>query len=243
MLHRSGRTGRAGRKGTCILIVPTPRLRRAQALFAQAGVSAQWSDAPTPDLVRTRDAARLMEDPALSEELAPEDMALARALLEGRTAEEVAGALVRLYRARLPAPEELADPAAPPERRKPRAAEARDVRAQAEGRPAAKAPRAQGAMQWFSLNVGRDQKADPKWLVPLICRLGGVSKREIGEIRILPTETRFEVLATHAERFASLPGDVDPKVTAASAPGAVRTYAGAGSKNLLFLKKKKQKDF
>ena len=120
-----------------------------------------------------------MGDPALTEELAPEDLVLARSLLEGRTAEEVAGALVRLYRSRLPAPEELADPAAMPERRKPRSVEAREPRGPGhEGRTLGKA-RPAGPMRWFSLNVGRDQKADPKWLIPVICRLGGVTKREI----------------------------------------------------------------
>ena len=228
LLHRSGRTGRAGRKGTCVLIVPTPRVRRAQALFAQAAVDVAWSDAPTPELVRGRDATRLMADPALGEELAPEDLVLARTLLEGRTAEEVAGALVRLYRSRLPAPEELADPAAMPERRKPRVAGAPGAH-EARGPHEARAPgkaRPEGPMRWFSLNVGRDQKADPKWLIPVICRLGGVTKREIGTIRIMPTETRFEVAEAYADRFDSLPGDVDPRITPAGAPGAAMAYAG-----------------
>jgi ATP-dependent RNA helicase DeaD len=224
LLHRSGRTGRAGRKGTCILVVPTSRVRRAQTLFTAAGIDPQWSDAPTAELVRGRDGARLMQDPALTEELAPEDLALARSLLEGRTAEEVAGALVRLYRSRLPAPEELADPAAPPERlRKPRAARAepREPRPSpyARGRPDAGGATHGGATRWFSLNVGRDQKADPKWLIPVICRLGGITKREIGAIRILPTETRFEVMEPHAQVFASLPADSEPRVTQASEPG------------------------
>ena len=86
--------------------------------------------------------------------------------------------------------------------------------------------RPEGPMRWFSLNVGRDQKADPKWLIPVICRLGGVTKREIGTIRIMPTETRFEVAEAFADRFDSLPGDVDPRITPAGAPGAAVAYAG-----------------
>jgi ATP-dependent RNA helicase DeaD len=238
LLHRSGRTGRAGRKGTCILVVPTSRHRRAEALFAAAGVSAQWSDAPTPDLVRARDGARLLEDPALTEELAPEDLVLARSLLEGRTAEEVAGALVRLYRSRLPSPEELADPAAPPERRRkpPVRGEAGSAGPVGEGprlhRERTPGPGRErgGPMRWFSLNVGRDQKADPKWLIPVICRLGGVTKREIGTIRILPTETRFEVAEAYAERFDSLPGDVDPRITPAAPPGPMPVFRGKRGK-------------
>ena len=240
LLHRSGRTGRAGRKGTCVLVVPTPRVRRAEALFAAAGVKANWSDAPTAELVRARDGARLLEDPALTEELSPEDLGLAKSLLEGRTAEEVAGALVRLYRSRLPSPEELADPAALPPRRK-REERGRDHALGARGRDAeagrglphgegARAPRvraeAMGPTRWFSLNVGRDQKADPKWLIPVICRLGNVTKREIGAIRVLPTETRFEVVASVAENFDSLPGDVDPRITPSKAPGPGGAPAG-----------------
>jgi ATP-dependent RNA helicase DeaD len=225
LLHRSGRTGRAGRKGTCILIVPTPRMRRAEALFAAAGISAQWSDAPTPELVRTRDGARLMQDAALTEELAPEDLTLAKSLLEGRSAEEIAGALVRLYRSRLPAPEELADPQAMPERRKIRAPagrpDPREPRSSpyAKGRPDGGGATHGGPTRWFSLNVGRDQKADPKWLIPVICRLGGITKREIGAIRIMPTETRFEVMADHAGAFAGLPEGSEPRITPSAAPG------------------------
>jgi ATP-dependent RNA helicase DeaD len=76
-----------------------------------------------------------------------------------------------------------------------------------------------GPTRWFSLNVGRDQKADPKWLIPVICRLGNVTKREIGAIRVMPTETRFEVAAAVAGNFDSLPGDVDPRITPSKAPG------------------------
>ena len=36
----------------------------------------------------------------------------------------------------------------------------------------------------FRVNLGRDAKAEPGWLLPLICRRGGVTRREVGAIRV-----------------------------------------------------------
>lgn len=58
-------------------------------------------------------------------------------------------------------------------------------------------------MVWFGLAIGRNKNADPRWILPLICRVGEVSKREIGSIRVDETETRFEILAEHADNFAN----------------------------------------
>lgn len=58
-------------------------------------------------------------------------------------------------------------------------------------------------MVWFGLNIGREKNADPRWLLPLICRVGEVSKSEIGSIRINDEESRFEIQAEHADRFAA----------------------------------------
>ena len=57
---------------------------------------------------------------------------------------------------------------------------------------------------WFRLNVGRERNADPKWLLPEICRQGEVTKKDIGAIRVFEMETLFQVSADVAPKFTIL---------------------------------------
>ncbi|MDA9421920.1 MULTISPECIES: DEAD/DEAH box helicase [Bradyrhizobium] len=212
MQHRSGRTGRAGRKGTSVLLVPPARRRRAELLLNLSGIDAVWGTAPQADEIRKLDHER-MKDVLFTEETTADDLVLAQALLAERSPEDIAAALARLYRARLPSPEDIIDPgergAKPPrgERGRDRSdGEGGDDRAarprSKSGKASSKHAMADGSV-WFRAAIGRRKNAEARWLLPMICRRGGIDKRDIGAIKIMDTTTEFEISERVAESFAA----------------------------------------
>lgn len=196
LLHRSGRTGRAGRKGTSVVMVPFSQRRRAERLLALAKLNASWDAVPTADAIAEQDAQRLLEDPILTAASGDTDDTLVTKIAETHDAKTLASALVGMYRARLPGVEALRPVSIEAPRRSDRPER---------GERAERAPREERVMagQWFRLGVGRTERADPKWLIPLICRLGGVQKREIGSIRIDQEQTHFQIADESVDRFKS----------------------------------------
>jgi ATP-dependent RNA helicase DeaD len=51
------------------------------------------------------------------------------------------------------------------------------------------------------MNAGRRHNADPRWLLPLICRYGHVGRNDIGAIRVAANESYFEVTQRAAPGF------------------------------------------
>ncbi len=226
LLHRSGRTGRAGRKGTSVVIVPYTKRRPAERLFQVANLDVEWSGPPSAEEIRAKDQVRMLEDPALNEPPTPEELELAGRLLADRSPEAVAAALIRLHRSRLPEPEEMFDDVRDrgPDVRPQRAERGPRLDRGAAPPPPREDHTAGSDAAWFRLPVGRSKNADPKWLVPLICRLGHVTKKEIGAIRIFDNETKFEIAREVEPRFltairaAADAGEI--RINPASSPGA-----------------------
>ncbi|WP_336486609.1 DEAD/DEAH box helicase [Methylobacterium nigriterrae] len=193
--HRSGRTGRAGRKGTSVLLVPNSRRRRAEQMLAIARIAPEWGGPPSADEIRRLDGERMLSDPLFTEPPAEEDLAIAETLLAQRAPQELAAALAKIYRTRLPAPEEVTDPG----ESGPRRATGRLPYDPADAERIA----AMGPAVWFRLNLGRRDNADPRRLLPMLTRRGGIDRQEIGAIRIFDRETKFEVRGNAATRFAA----------------------------------------
>ncbi len=178
-----------GNKGVSALIVPLSARRKAERLLAGANVVPNWARPPSADEVTARDHERLATDPAIAEPLLDDERDAVATLVSNHTPEQLATAFLRLWSARPFGPEDLIEvqlDAAGKRARK----DATD--APADFGPAAPAPISTAASGSRSPSAA-SSAPEPRWLIPMLCRAGKISKSSIGAIRMREDETFVEI--------------------------------------------------
>ena len=120
LLHRSGRTGRAGRKGVCVLIVPVRRYSAAMRVLGFANAQGTVRSAPTAADIEARYREQILE--AATSAAVPEEAeaAFVAELLTRVTSEQLAAAYLRQQLSTRPAPEDISPTPMPSEGKMPK---------------------------------------------------------------------------------------------------------------------------
>ncbi len=244
--HRSGRTGRAGKKGHCVLLCPRNEARQTGRLLAEANVTIEWRDIPTPKVVRKtlekRQRRRLWAAIDSGEGRTDDHVENAQRLLEARDAVDVVATLLQRSppkMAREPFDVEIRAPR--PERRdgpgnhrpgvpnrpdQPRPNRPDQPRPNRPDQPC----RDGKIYDRFEINFGEKAGANARRLMALICRRGGVTSRDVGSIRVSAETSCFEISKWKARSFESKmrqPDSRDPwvRVRRADAPARPKPKA------------------
>jgi ATP-dependent RNA helicase DeaD len=216
--HRSGRTGRAGKKGTSSLLVTPHELVKTSRLLSRAAVRYKLEPIPSASSIRAARDQRMFEELTADgdEAVAPPDaraLELAERLAHSSDVARVIARLVARSRGRQIEPREVTAIEPPASRRPPGNL---PLPTRAKGERSAEGPRGGGA-GWvpFRVSWGQVHGADARRLVAMLCRRGGIEGGQIGAIRVGRTSSVVEVAAVVAESFeraASAPDPRDKKV-------------------------------
>jgi ATP-dependent RNA helicase DeaD len=195
--HRSGRTGRAGKKGVSSVLVTPREIQRTTALLGRARVKFRFAPLPTAESLRdARDAGlfeRLTADFVEGDAIDERSLALAERVLNAPEATRAVGRLIS-YALRQQTEARDITVITPPEERK-------------------REPRAPNRDGWvrFRVSWGTAYGADHRRLMAMLCRRGKIEGRDIGAINLGRTSSVVEVGARVAEAFERATAKPDPR--------------------------------
>jgi ATP-dependent RNA helicase DeaD len=165
------------------LIVPQKSRKKAERILQGAKVRATWGPPPSADAVRAKDEERMLADPVWADEIPEDDLPTIEALTAKFSPAQLASAYLKLFHDNHSAPEELTGIDEPAKPRAPF-----------------------GPSVWFAVEGGRGAGAEPRRLLPMVCKIGGLSKDDIGAIRIREDQSFVEILASRADAFVASVG-------------------------------------
>jgi ATP-dependent RNA helicase DeaD len=229
--HRSGRTGRAGRKGSSLLLVPHRAERRVRMVLQEAKVDVNWAQVPSPQAVRKSLAKRLRRElhARLSEgaehdgpELEPigePELEYAAKLLADHDPQRLVATLLAMATPKLPREPMGPEPGPAHDQSRPRHERGerhersdRHERGERHDRSDRheRSERGRGrdldpnlSFVRFEINWGEHGGATAGRLLAHVCRRGGITSRSIGPVKIGRRSSQFEVARDVADGFAS----------------------------------------
>lgn len=220
LTHRSGRTGRAGAKGTSVMLVPPAAKNKAERLLRQAGIYADLRPMPTPAQIESameHRAVHALATATLAEADAPRLERLARTLLEARDPATLVAVL--LARSGIdgpcaPKPITRLDGGRKDRPQAPVRSQGGDSGPERPYRDAGPARAEQGYVA-FQVSWGGAHGADARRLLAVVCRRGNVTREDVGAIRVGDKSSVVEIVADRAGDFAAnamQPDLRDPRV-------------------------------
>ena len=183
LVHRSGRTGRAGNKGISILMVPQDKNKQLQRLLNNSGIIAEWRNPPNRDDIIKQDDFNIMQDLKNLDKPSEEENILVEKILKKYNQKELATALIRKFRENKYTPDDL-EPIRDTKKEKSKFIKFRKS-------------------VWFELKLGSRQKIEKKHLLYKLTEVGKIDKKDIGIIKIENEISFIEINFSVLDKFLS----------------------------------------
>ncbi len=183
LVHRSGRTGRAGNKGISILMVPQEKSKQFQSFLANSRIIADWKNPPNREDIIKQDDLSIMQELMHLDKPSEEENILVEKILKKYNGKELATALIRKFRENKFTPDDL-EPVKDTIKEKNKIIKFRKS-------------------VWFELKLGSSQKIEKQHLLYKLTEVGKINKKDIGIIKIESEISFIEINFNVLDKFLS----------------------------------------